>query len=307
MIRTRFAVTHLAAAMMAMMAMMALPASAAGLPTPAAAPDAAPTAASDPAPGTDSATGSATDSAGNPTSSPRLAREAFTTGAGVTDPGVLVLNLGAQAGFDRDGAKSRRMPTQLALGLTSWLDARVAWSGPTRLQDAVGGSRSGGGDPLFGGQAQALHQDQAGLDLGLAYWHKLPRASVQKGIGSGKADDTLLATGTRTAGAWEFDANAGANWLGRQDGPGRIRQGVATLAVTRTLGPGWNLSLDTSALAATELGARSVTSLLALSRDLTPDLTVDLGAEAGLTRSAERMAIDAGLVWRVCRFWGQDR
>ena len=164
MIRTRFAVTHLAAAMMAM---MALPASAAGLPTPAAAPDAAPTAASDPAPGTDSATGSATDSAGNPTRSPRLAREAFTTGAGVTDPGVLVLNLGAQAGFDRDGAKSRRMPTQLALGLTSWLDARVAWSGPTRLQDAVGGSRSGGGDPLFGGQAQALHQDQAGLDLGL--------------------------------------------------------------------------------------------------------------------------------------------
>jgi len=297
MIRTRFAATHRAAAMMAM---MALPSSAAGLPTPAAAPDAAPAAAPDPAPGMDSATA-------GPTSSPRLAREAFTTGAGVTDPGVLMLNLGAQAGFDRDGAESRRMPTQLALGLASWLDVRVAWSGPTRLQDADGGSRSGGGDPLFGGQIQALRQDQAGLDLGLAYWHKLPRASIQKGIGSGKADDTLLATGTRTAGDWEFDANAGANWLGRQDGSGRIRQGVATLAVTRTLGPGWNLSLDTSALAATELGPRSVTSLLALGRDLSPDLTVDLGAEAGLTRGAERMAIDAGLVWRVGRFWGPDR
>ncbi len=28
--------------------------------------------------------------------------------------------------------------------------------------------------------------------------------------------------------------------------------------------------------------------------------------EAGLTRSAERMSIDAGVVWRIGRLWGKD-
>ena len=236
---------------------------------------------------------------------PKPARELFTTSAGVNDPGVATLNAGFQESYGRDGSEARRFPAQLALGVCQWFDLRLAWSGPTMLKDAEG-SRSGGGDPLFGGQAQFLRQEAAGLDLGLAYWHKLPRASVEKGIGTGKADDTLLLTASRTLGSWEFDLNAGANWLGRQEAPGAVRQGVVSLAATRAFAPGWNLSLDTFALAATELGPRSVTSIMAVSRDLTPHLTVDLGLEAGLTRSAERMAIDAGLVWRMGRLWGKD-
>jgi hypothetical protein len=237
---------------------------------------------------------------------PKPARELFTTSAGVTDTGVLMLNAGAQDSYSWDGAEARRLPAQLALGVCSWLDVRMAWSGPTTLIDPQGNRQTGGGDPLVGGQLQALRQDKSGLDLGLAYWHKLPRASVDKGIGTGKADDTLLLTASRTCGPWAFDLNTGANWLGRQEGDGDIRQGVASLAVTRGLGRRWNVSLDTYALAATELGPRSVTSILAMTRDLTPSLTVDLGVEAGLTRSAERLAIDAGLVWRMGRLWGKD-
>ena len=33
---------------------------------------------------------------------------------------------------------------------------------------------------------------------------------------------------------------------------------------------------------------------------------LDLGAEAGLTRGAERLALDAGLVWRIGHLWGKD-
>jgi len=237
---------------------------------------------------------------------PKPARELFTTSAGVYDPGVVTLNAGFQESYGRDSSEARRFPAQLALGVCQWFDLRLAWSGPNTLKDPQGAGRSGGGDPLFGGQAQFLRQEAAGLDLGLAYWHKLPRASVEKGIGTGKADDTVLLTATRTLGSWEVDLNAGANWLGRQEAPGAVRQGVLSLAVTRGLAPGWNLSLDSFALAATELGPRSVTSIMAVSRDLTPHLTADLGLEAGLTRSAERMAIDAGLVWRMGRFWGKD-
>lgn len=243
--------------------------------------------------------------AGGEACAPKPARELFTTSAGVTDPGVVNLNAGFQESYGRDSSEARRYPTQLALGVSQWFDLRLAWSGPTTLKDAEG-SRSGGGDPLFGGQAQFLRQEAADLDLGLAYWHKLPRASVEKGIGTGRADDTVLLTASRTQGCWEFDLNAGANWLGRQEAPGAVRQGVVSLAVTRGFAPGWSLSLDTFALAATERGPRSVTSIMALSRDLTPHLTADLGLEAGLTRSAERMAIDAGVIWRMGRLWGKD-
>ena len=238
--------------------------------------------------------------------SPKPLRELFTTPAGVTDPGVMMLDAGYQTARFRDGSQAQQFPTQVDLGICQWFDLRVDWNGPTTLKDPQGDNQSGGADPLFGGQFQALRQEKAGLDLGLAYWHKLPRASVEKGIGTGKADDTLLLTASRTLGSWEFDLNAGANWLGRQEAPGAVRQGVVSLAATRAFAPGWNLSLDTFALAATELGPRSVTSIMAVSRDLTPHLTVDLGLEAGLTRSAERMAIDAGLVWRMGRLWGKD-
>ena len=143
------------------------------------------------------------------------------------------------------------------MGILPWLDLRVAWSGPTALKDADGTRQSGPGDPLVGGQVQALFQDRAGLDLGLAFWHKLPRASVLKGIGTGRADDTLVLAASRTAGSWEVDLNAGATWLGRPEGGGRVRQGIASLAVTRALAPGWSASLEASAQAGTENWVRA--------------------------------------------------
>jgi hypothetical protein len=244
--------------------------------------------------------------------SPKPLRELFTTPAGVTDTGVMMLNAGYQTARFRDGSQAQAFPTQVDLGMDPWFDLRVDWNGPTTLKDPQGDSQSGGADPLFGGQFQALRQEKAGLDLGLAYWHKLPRASVEKGIGTGKADDTLLLTASRTLSSWEIDMNGGANWLGKPDG-GRARQGVISLAVTRLFAPGWNASLDTYALAPTDLGPRTasaqgqrtVTSILAVSRDIGPSLTLDLGVEAGLTRSAERLAVDAGLVWRMGQFWGK--
>jgi len=80
---------------------------------------------------------------------------------------------------------------------------------------------------------------------------------------------------------------------------------VLSLAATRALAPGWSASLDTYVLAGTELEPRAATSILAVDWAVHPRLTLDLGVEAGLTRSAQRFSLDAGLVWRVGRLWGQ--
>ena len=81
------------------------------------------------------------------------------------------------------------------------------------------------------------------------------------------------------------------------------------LSQTRFIGKATRLSPIFPRLppvAATERGGRNLTSILAVTRDLTPKLSMDLGVEAGLARSAERLVIDAGVVWRMGRLWGKD-
>jgi hypothetical protein len=234
---------------------------------------------------------------------PKACRPLFSTSAGLAEPGVLELEFGAQKIRNRDRSETNYFPTQLNLGVCEWFDVRLGWSGPTLRKDSQGEVKNGGGDPVFGGQALALKQDAAGLDLGLAYWHKVPRASVAKGIGTGKHDDTLLVTASRVCGSWAIDLNAGANWVGHPEAEGRVRQGALSLCVTCAVAPCWNLTLDTYALAGTELGPRAVSSILALSHDISPNLCVDIGVEAGLTQGAPRMSLNAGLVWRMGRLW----
>lgn len=232
---------------------------------------------------------------------PKACRPLFSTSAGLAEPGVLELELGAQKIYNRDRSEDGYFPAQFNLGVSPWFDLRFGWSGPALRKDAQGEVRNGGADPVFGGQALFLNQVPHGADLGLAYWHKLPRASVAKGIGTGKHDDTLLLTVSRIQGSWGFDLNGGANWIGRRQGEGRIRQAAASFAITYAPAHCWNLTLDTYALAATELGPRAVSTILALSHDVSPNLCLDMGVEAGLTRGAPRMSLNAGLVWRLGR------
>lgn len=232
---------------------------------------------------------------------PRACRPLFSTSAGLAEPGVIELEVGAQRISNRDRSEDTCFPVQLNLGVSTWFDLRFGWSGPMLRRDSQGDSHQGGGDPVVGGQALLLNQGTEGLDLGLAYWHKVPRASVSKGIGTGKHDDTLLLTASRTYRRWGFDVNAGANWISRCHGEGRVRQAAASLSVTYAVAPCWNLTLDTYALAATELNPRAVSSILAFSRDLTPNLCVDMGVEVGLTRGAPRLSLNAGFVWRLGR------
>ncbi len=234
---------------------------------------------------------------------PKACRPLFSTSAGLTDPGIVELEMGVQRISNRDGSEDRFVPTQLNFGINSWFDLRLGWSGPALRKDSQGERKSGGSDPVIGGQALFLSQARHGVDLGLAHWHKLPRASVAKGIGTGRHDDTLLVTASRTQGRWLLDLNAGANWIGRCSGEGRIRQAALSLAVTYAVTPRWNVTLDTYALAATELGPHAISSVLAVRRDLTSDLCVDLGVEAGHTQGAPRLSLNAGLAWRLGRIF----
>jgi len=234
---------------------------------------------------------------------PSAPRPLYSTSAGLTAPGTLELEWGGQATSSRDGSTSRTVPTQFNLGVCNWFDVRLGWTGAVSLRGAGGPERHGWGDPQVGGQGLFATQAQAGLDLGFAFWHKFPRASVARGIGTGRHDDQLALTGSRVQGRWELDVNAGANGLGNPATGGRVYQPLASCCVTYAAAPGWNVTLDTYALGGTVQGPRIVSTILAVSRTVSESLTVDAAVESGLTQAAPRIALNLGLVWRIGRLW----
>lgn len=230
-------------------------------------------------------------------------RPLFTTGAAVADPGVLELELGGQKIYNQDGTSDRNIPAQLNMGICEWFDVRLGWGGPTLRKDAQGLLQELNPDPVFGSQIQCLKQDKAGVDMGIAWWHKVPVGNVAKGASTGKHDDTLLLTLSKNIGRWAFDLNAGANFIGRPEGSGRVRQEAVSLAITYAVAPKWNITLDTYHLSKTELGEAAFSSILAVSREITPDLTVDVGFEFGHTDGAPKRSLNVGLVWRFGKLW----
>ncbi|HJW08086.1 MAG TPA: hypothetical protein VJ483_00530, partial [Holophagaceae bacterium] len=134
-------------------------------------------------------------------------RPSFANPATVTMPGVAELEFGLQRTLFSDDSRSDYQPTLLKLGLTSDLELRFGWNGWTRNEDASGAAVTGATDPSLGFTWRLLRQDAFGADVALTYAHKLPRASVRKGIGSGAPDDTAGLLFSKDFGALHADLN----------------------------------------------------------------------------------------------------
>lgn len=231
----------------------------------------------------------------------RPCRPLFSTTASLTEPGGVELEAGLQGTAHRDGSRHGTLPFQLNVGLLAWVDLRIGSSGHNIVRDPLGQDTQGFGEPLLGGQLLLARQASAGLDVGLAAWHKFAASRPRESIASGAVDDTAFLVLSRSAGRWAFDVNLGANWIGDPAG-GRLRQAAASCTATWAVAPGWNLSFDTYALAATRASRRTASSILALSRDVGSSLTLDVAVEAGWTREAPWLALNLGMVWRVGRW-----
>ncbi|MBP1627629.1 MAG: hypothetical protein H6Q00_2104 [Holophagaceae bacterium] len=232
-------------------------------------------------------------------------RSISTAPAGLTDPGVLAVELGANQTYNRDHSQDGAINAQLDLGITSWLDLRFGWTAPAWWRDRDGHGESGVSDPYIGGQLLFASQDKVGADIGLVYSHLLPRASVGKGLSAGFHQDTLLLSVSRTMGRWGLDINAGFNRTTNPDTRHKVNQPQGSVAITYAPAQGWNLTLDTYAIPKTDLGEREVGNILAASYDISDRLTVDMSVERGWTDASPRFAINAGLVYRIGKVWGK--
>lgn len=228
-------------------------------------------------------------------------RPSFANPATTTMPGVAELEFGLQRTLFPDSSRSDFQSTLLKLGITEDFELRIGWNGIARNTDPGGASQSGPSDPNIGFTWRFLRQDAAGADLALSYAHKFPRASVEKGIGSGVADDTLVLLASRDFGKLHADFNVLETWVGQPDGP-RIKQPGAALALTHPLSGAWGIGAEVYAIGASDAGPRTLATLWNLSYQVSPRLVLDAGFDRGLNKEAARWNYYLGLTYGLGRF-----
>ncbi len=233
-------------------------------------------------------------------------RPSFANPATTTQRGVAELEFGLQRTLFPDATRTDYQPTLLKLGLTEDFELRLGWNGWQSNTDVDGHSEHGPSDPNLGFTWRFARQDAIGTDLAVSYAHKFPRASVEKGIGSGAADDTLVFLASKDFGKLHADFNLLETWVGQVDGP-RIRQPGAALAFTHPLSGPWGIGAEVYAIGASDAGPRTVATLWNLSYQVSSRLVLDAGFDHGLNREAPRWNYFVGLTYGLGRFMKAPR
>lgn len=231
-------------------------------------------------------------------------RPTFATPSLTTQPGVLELEWGLQRVLLRDEGITHGTPTLLKLGLLRDFEVRFSDPGLMRIAPAGASAQHGLGDATVALQWCFTHDGLFGMDHALQVSHKFPTANVEKGLGSGRADDGIALFLSRDYGAFHLDVNLLQSWLGRplEAGGGRERQPAATASLSLAMDERWSLTCEVYTLAPALGQGRISSNLWCASYKVSPRLVLDAGVDLGHTQAAPRHTVFAGLTCGQGRF-----
>jgi hypothetical protein len=202
---------------------------------------------------------------------------------------VLQVEYGVNADFEAEDFES-----QLLLPLT----IRFAASERLLLQldlDTVISQRSEGerrltgiGDTRLGFQVVALKDEPNHPALAFAYFVKLPSASEQEQLGSGRIDHRIVSLLSKKIGKTDIDFNAAYLNVGREDSDRRASGGQAALSFTRELNDRLSFIGEISGQSEEFERERGIYPLAALAFKPNKRLQLDFGARRSWRRGSAR-------------------
>jgi len=202
--------------------------------------------------------------------------------ADITQLGVLEL----EYGWDRDwfpgGARGNVFGGLFKFAATCNLEIR--WS-PNNL--VTQGSQRGFGDNWLGAQYRFRRQTAHVPALAADYEFKIPSASSQKGLGSGRVDHQFKFLASKDVRGTHFDFNASALLIGRPLAPGYDHNAQLNLAFSHPLRG--KLGVTGEVYGDTRLNPAErgfVSTLWALTYTVMPRLVLDGGMDVALTPDA---------------------
>jgi outer membrane putative beta-barrel porin/alpha-amylase len=223
--------------------------------------------------------------------------------ADVTQYGVLELEYGWDRLWHDPGAHQTSFGGLVKFGLLC--DVELRWTTTSFLsQTDSSGTHRGFGDNWLGPQVRIYKQTKRIPTLSFSYAVKIPSASTEDGLGTGRADNSLTFLASKDIAQIHFDFNATHFWIGREGAPGFDQNDQLNLAFSRPIRGG--LGFTGEFYGDTELNRNTpgfASSLWALTYTLRPRLVIDGGFEAGLTSGGPHRHVFAGVTYSIANLY----
>jgi hypothetical protein len=219
--------------------------------------------------------------------------------ADTTQYGVLELEYGWDRTWPGRGVHQHDFGGLLKFGMLC--DIELRWTTTSFIsQTDTSGTQSGFGDNWLGPQIRFYRQTTHIPALAFSYAAKFLSASPQKGLGSGRVDHGFTFLASKDLLGTHFDGNATYFMIGRTNSSGFDHYFQMNISFSRTLrGP---LGITGELYGNTRLNAATpgfVSTLWALTVQVSPRLVLDGGIDAGLTAGAPHKRVFVGVTYSI--------
>ncbi|HEX7999749.1 MAG TPA: transporter [Pyrinomonadaceae bacterium] len=210
--------------------------------------------------------------------------------------GVLQLEFGYDANFRASDFRTEQtLPLALRFAATSRLLLELNLDTLKSETDEQGTRMTGIGDTRIGFQVVALKDTAEHPALAFAYYAKLPSASTEKGLGTGRVDHKVVLLLSKKIGETDVDFNGAYLIIGREGESGWVTGGQAALAVSREFENNFGFQAELSGQSKDDVLPPGLYALGALTYKANRRLIFDAGMRFGLNRDAPRVGVFAGM------------
>lgn len=224
-------------------------------------------------------------------------RPTVSESASIQKKGVLQVEYGADFDFNAPDFRNRQTaPSGIYFAVNKRLRLDFEFETAASRENRMRMRETGIGDVNLGFKAIARDKPKERLAVAFSYSIKLPAASEEKDLGTGRIDHNLRAIFNRTYGKNDFVVNFSYLNVGRGGGSDRRDSGAQVVfTYERELPKRFGIIIETSGNTVDEQQPRGIYTLGALTYKINKRLRFDLGARPGFGRAAPNFNLFFGL------------
>lgn len=169
--------------------------------------------------------------------------------------------------------------------------------------DENGNRETGVGDTRLGFQVVALKDTERHPALAFAYYIKLPSASEEKGLGTGRVDHKVMLLLSRKFGKTDMDVNVAYLNGGREDSDRRASGSQCAISFSYEFENKMGIEGELSGQSLDDVQPRGIFTLGALTYKVNKRFRLDGGVRFGLKPESPRVGVFAGVTVGVANFY----
>ncbi|MEO7672824.1 MAG: transporter [Pyrinomonadaceae bacterium] len=210
-------------------------------------------------------------------------------------PGVLQIEYGYDGNFRADEFRSQQTaPLTVRFAPNERLLFDFNIDTVISEKNEMGRRETGVGDTRVGVQILAVKDTERHPALAFAFYAKLPTASSEKNLGTGRTDYRIVALLSKNFGKTDIDFNAAYLNVGREFGNRRVSGGQAAFSVSRGFKNNFGIIGEISGQSEDDVLPKGIFALGAVTYKVNKRVQFDTGLRFGLNPNAPRIGVFAG-------------